>query len=307
MRRFERLSFGLASALALSACAPINPALRIDSVVVGSPASASFSIDPNTATMRGSRLVVRGPVDPNQNGIRIDVADPASPLALGVLPPGRYSGELSWRYQRLFSGTPESISASPADFQVMEPGGCFSFNFGSPPANAVNWTPNTQGWSASRFMQGDSDVPVPLPATPGLTVGSEQLVASVPADPLNWPTPRTLRHTDIQSPPLASNPAWQAARGLRYAVGGTPYASLDLRVQSILVVRKADGSTEKFAEGTPENRVFHRVGNWTAVTSPIPLPPGSTVVGAIVRVFGMLPLPPGNDVRVILDDICPLP
>lgn len=302
-----RNSVFLALPLALLGCAPLNPTLNIDDVPVGNGASATFGITSNTASIIGSSLLITGPVDPNQAVNRFRLNNPASPADLGVLPPGRYLGNMTWTYKRLFSGTPETINASTADFQVREPNGCFRFNFSAPPAGATSWTPGTQGWAASQFYVGDTSVLASTSAVPAIYPYAEQLRMVVHPNALRTPSTVPLWRTDVQSPSLENNPGWQNAQGIQYWISADRYSNLNLQVQSILHVRKADGTTALFAEGTQTTRIFHPIAQWTQVVSPIPLPPGAKILGASIRIFGLLPLPAGPDIVFTLDDICPVP
>lgn len=307
MSHLFRTATLLALPLAIIGCAPLNPSLKIDDAPVGGAASAESGINSNTATILGSSLLITGPVDPNQANNRIRLSNPGSPADLGVLPPGRYFGNMQWSYQRMFSGTPETINASSVDFQVLEPDGCFTFNFGAPPPGAGAWTPSTQGWSASQFFVGDTDVLASQTAIPGLSPLNNQLDLLIHPNALRASSTVPLWRTDVQSPSLEKNAAWQTATGIQYWISASRYTNLNLQVQSILRVRKADGTIALFAEGMQGNRVFYPINTWSPVVSPIALPAGSTVVGAIIRIFGLLPLPTGPDINIKLGSICPKP
>jgi len=296
-----------ASALALVACAPLSPDLRISDVQVGNPATDDYGINANTATIVGTKLVVQGPIDPNQSPNRVNQINPPNPAPLGILPPGRYFGVVTWDYKRLFSGNVETINSSSVDFQVVEPNGCFSFNFSSRPAVAGAWTPSTQGWSTSQYFIGDTNVLASQTSRAQIYPLNDQIVVNVIPNVLRTPSTVPQWRTDVGSPSLEKNAPWQTTQGLQYYIGANFYSGANLKAQSILVVRKADGTVALFAEGTQTNRVFHSIAQWTQITSPIPLPPGSTVLGAIVRIFGLMPLPPGPDIKITIDDICPVP
>ncbi len=308
MTHLLKISLLAALVCALAACAPLSPDLRIADVQGGSPAVAEFGINPNTATINSSRLRIYGVFDPFQSPrVVVDQASPSSPSTLGVLAPGTYFGAMEWTYQRLFSGTPETINSSSASFQVIEPNGCFSFNFTPAPPGAANWTAGTQGWTASQYFVADSNVLASQTAWPVIQPLNNQLNLLVNANALRANSTVPLWRTDLRTPSLENNAPWQTAQGMRFSIGANRYSNLNLQSQSILTVRNPDGSFTLFAEGTQANRVFNPITGTAQVSSPIALPPGSKVVGATVRIFGVLPLPAGPDISIMLDDVCPLP
>lgn len=287
-----------------TACAPLNPQLRIADTSQGSPPAAEFSINWNTATSMGTQLTIRGPQQAFTGNLATPqtLADPVSPASLAVLQPGVYFGDMRWDYRRLFSGATESTSAN-AGFQVMEPGGCFSFGFASPNST------NAQGWSFGKYYRGETDLLASQTGQAQMLLANSQMTMLVVPNELRLPSTEPFWRADMDSPSLESNPGWTNAQGVSFDVG-TRYATQadQLKVQPVLTVRKADGTVAKFAEiDAAGNRVFRSLGQWTNESVPIPLPAGSRVLHVALRIWGALPLPAGQTIQITVDNVCPRP
>ncbi len=294
----------VAALFGATACAPLNQQLRIDDAPQGSPARAEFSINWNTATSMGTQLTIRGPQQAFTGSLATPqtLVDPASPANLVLLSPGVYYGNMNWDYRRLFSGTTESKSAS-ASFQVLEPNGCFSFDFAS--ANSIN----AQGWSFDKYYLGETTTLASQTGQAQMQLANNQMTMFVVPNELRLPSTEPFWRVDMNSPALEANPGWANAQGVSFDVGARfATQAAQLKVQPVLTVRKADGTVAKFAEiDAAGNRVFRSLGQWTNESVGIPLPAGSRVLNVALRVWGAMPLPPGQSIQITFDNVCPRP
>jgi hypothetical protein len=298
----------LSAASLLGACAAPSTSLSVNDAELGSPNLAYPSFQANGANLNSSTLRAAGAVVPTT----------AYPVEIGPLAPGEYVAEYATNFQRLFSGQVETQRAT-ASFRVREPSGCFSFNR---PSGGVPfaWN-NLQGWSAGGYYVAGTSTPASQTCSPSYhvadTYGSESpdpadgnggVRLFIYANCLRTPAVNNNQwHTDFSSPDLSAYPKWQGISGFSFAIRTSRMSGVNPQVQSIVTVRKADGTVATIAEGTQANRVFHPVtGTYQTISSPISIPAGATVMGARVRIFGTLPLMP-PDFEIDVDNFCPVP
>lgn len=308
MNAFARCAALCAVVVLAGACAAPSTSLSVGDADVGTPNPAYPSFRANGANLLFSELRAAGAV----------VTSNAYPVEVGPLAPGEYLAEYTTQFRRLFSSQVETQRAS-ASFRVREPDGCFSFNR---PAGNVPFVWNKlQGWSVDRYyVAGTGTLASPTCSPPYHVTDAYGSEAPDPADGnggvrlfhyancLRTPAVNNTQwHNDFNSPELSAYPKWQGISGFRFAIRTSRTGGVNPQVQAILLVRKPDGTTGTFAEGTQANRVFHPLtGTYQTISSPISIPAGSTVTGARIRVFGTLPLAP-PDFEIDVDNICPVP
>jgi hypothetical protein len=258
---------------------------------------------------------VATPAIPTQITLTFDSATARYRGQFNNLPFHRYTATVTATQTiRNYTNFPSTISTAqdtaPAQFNVVAPAGCFSFNQGA----------TLQGWTVGGPFDGDTSnnlaqgvlVPQWLSSagflSPGATDADGALVLPVPEtvfpDNSNLFASGFYR-LDFASPGLGANAAWQGINGVSFRLS---HNLSGIQVQPIVQARRPDGTTTFFrpvdANGAP---IFQSVAcqSYRAVVSNIAVPPDHTILGVRLRVFGPAGSVFGNESLIFIDGVCP--